>query len=254
MIARMMLPVGALAAVAMTACGGGSSGYRASAPAAATRAVSPPAIAASPTPPTIVIDQPAASATLSIPFEISGTADVSEGALSVSVSDASGTLCEYDLKAVSGGATPRAWHATMAFAPPAAPGPVTIRAFSRSAQDGTVVNVVTRSVQVTADVPDIVIEKPRCATELAAESALLVSGTARVFEAALTVELRAGTGAAVVLQHVTADAGAPATGRWSAVLDLTGIPAGRYDLVAYSISARDGTPEHVFSIPVRITV
>ena len=254
MITRILLPLGVLATVAMTACGGSGSSYRASAPAAATRAVSPPAIAASPTPPAIVIDGPAASATLSIPFEISGTADVAEGALSVSVSDASGTLCEHDLKAASGGATPRAWRTTMAFAPPAAPGPVTVRAFSRSPQDGAAVNVVTRTVQVTGSPPDIVIAEPRCAADLAAESALRVSGTARVFEAALTVELRAGTGAVVGQRHVTADAGAPATGRWSAVLDLTGIPAGRYDLVAYSISARDGAPEHVFSIPVRITV
>jgi hypothetical protein len=201
-----------------------------------------------------VIDRPAAAATLAIPFEISGTANVPGGALSVSLSDASGTLCERDLKTTSGTGTPGAWRTTMAFAPPAAPGPVTIRVFSRSPQDGATVNIVTRTVQLIGDAPDIVIAEPRCAADLAAESALRVSGTARVFEAALTVELRASSGAVVRQQHVTADAGAPATGRWSAALDLTGIPAGRYDLVAYSISARDGAPEHIFSIPVRITV
>jgi len=246
-IVRVPCVVGVLASLALTACGGGSIAPVATAPSSAASA---PATATSPAPHAIVIDRPVAAASLSIPFEISGTARVPDGALVVSVSDASGTLCEHELNVAVGGA----WRTTMAFAPPAAPGPVTIRAFSRSPRDGTEINVVTRTVQVTADPPDIVIAEPRCAADLAAESALRVSGTARVFEAALTVELRASTGAVVAQQHVTADAGGSATGRWSAELDLAGIPAGRYDLVAYNISPRDGTPEHIFSIPVRITV
>jgi hypothetical protein len=235
--------------LAMSACGGSGGG---TAPSATTpsRATSPPAIASSSTPPAIAIDQPAAGATLSIPFDIAGTVSVPDDALVVSIADAAGTLCEHELKVAVGGA----WRTTMAFAPPAAAGPVTIRAFNRNPGDGTEANVVTRTVQLSSTPPDIVIAEPRCAADLAADSAFRVSGTARVFEATLTVELRSVTGAVVAQQHVTADAAGPATGRWSAELDLTAIPAGRYDLVAYNFSPQDGAPEHIFSIPVRITV
>ena len=254
MITRVLVPMAMLAGLALSACGGGSDAHAPAAATAPPRATFTPATAASTTPLPITIDRPADAAALSIPFEIAGTADIAEDTLSVTVADAAGTLCEHDLDAVSGAGTRGAWRTTMSFVPRGGTGPVIISAFSRSPRDGTSINVVTRTVQVSGDPPDVVIAEPLCAADLAAESALRVSGTARVSEAALTVELRTSSGAVVGQRQVTTDAAAPATGRWSTELDLTGIPAGRYYLVAYSIAARDGAPEHMFSIPVRITV
>ncbi|MDP9237894.1 MAG: Gmad2 immunoglobulin-like domain-containing protein [Chloroflexota bacterium] len=204
--------------------------------------------------PFITIDQQPQGAKVNVPFEISGTADVFEAVLSVAVSSASGTLCERTVQATSGRGTRGTWTATMAFVPPAQAETVTIRAFSRSPKDGAEINVVTRSLQLAPDVPDIAITQPRCAADVPGGASLAVSGSARVFEAALTVELRAASGAVLAARQVTADAGAPAIGNWTTQFDLDGIAAGAYELVAYNLSARDGTPEHVFSIPIRITV
>lgn len=252
MLRQMVLLAAATTVAAVfVACNGDSK-----APPTATSqnatATAPPA--GSPTASAITIDQPPQGAKVNVPFEISGTADVFEAVLSVAVSDASGTLCERTVQATSGTGTRGTWTATMAFVPPAQAETITVRASSRSPKDGAEINVVIRSLQLAPDVPDIVITRPRCAGDVAGGASLAVSGTASVFEAALAVELRTSSGAVVATKHVTADAGAPATGRWSTQFDLDGVAAGAYELVAYSVSARDGTPEHVFSIPIRITV
>jgi hypothetical protein len=202
----------------------------------------------------ITIDQPPDGAAVTVPLALSGTADVFEAALSVAVSDASGVLCERRLQATSGTGTRGTWTATMAFSPPVQRESITVRAFSVSPKDGSEINAVTRRLQLAPDVPGIVIAQPRCGADVPGGASLAVSGTASVFEAALAVELRTSSGTVVAAMHVTADAGAPATGSWSTRLDLNGIAAGTYELVAYSGSARDGTPENVFSIPIRITV
>lgn len=190
-----------------------------------------------------------------VPFEISGRANVFEGALEVQVvGDDGRTLCHRAVQATSGTGTPGAWATTMAFPPPPVMGRATIRAFSVSAKDGSEQNVVTRDIQLQADAPAIVIAQPRCNADIALGSPLSVSGTASVFEANLLVELRDGRGTPLVTQIVTADAAGPATGRWGTTLDLAGVVAGVYELVAYDVSARDGTPENVFAIPIRITV
>ena len=58
----------------------------------------------------------------------------------------------------------------------------------------------------------------------------------------------------VASQPVKTDAGAPARGNWSAMLNISSLPAGLYELTAFDLSARDGSRENEFSIPVRITV
>lgn len=199
----------------------------------------------------IIIDHPRPGASVNVPFEISGTGGV-DASILVSVSDVSGTLCERSVQATSGNGTQGTWTANLAFVPALQAEPVTIRASSQSPRDGSS-HVAGTELQLTPDVPDILITQPRCAADVPGGTSLAVSGTARVFEATLTAELRASSGAVVAAKQITADAGAPATGRWSTQFDLDGIAAGAYELVAYSGSARDGTAEHVFSIPIRIT-
>jgi hypothetical protein len=242
--------------VALSACGSSGGASPTSTPApppTATSSVPSPTATAAST--AISIDVPRAGASVRVPFEISGTANVFEAALVVEVIGADGRpLCERRVQAMSGTGTPGTWTTIMAFPPPASAAPVTIRAFSRSPRDGSEQNAVTRSVQVFAEAPAIVIAEPGCNTDIAQGSTLAVNGTARVFEATLTVELRDAAGTVVRTALVTADAGAPDTGRWTTTLDLGTVVAGAYELVAYSVSARDGTPENIFAIPVRITV
>jgi len=212
-------------------------------------------VAATATPSAIRIDRPAAGAAVGVPFEIAGRANVFEAALVVQVLGPNGqALCERHVQATSGTGTPGTWAATMAFVPPPSAGTATIRAFSLSPRDGSEQNVVTRAVLVQADAPAIVIAQPRCNADVAQGSMLNANGTASVFEATLIVELRDAAGTVLVKQVVTADAAGPATGRWSTRLDVSRIVAGTYELVAYSASPRDGAPENIFSIPVRITV
>ena len=82
---------GGIAVITLAACGADSNKVTPSA------TVAPPATAAvsgSPTSAAIAISVPAEGASVAVPFDISGSADVFEAVLVVSVSDASGTLCE----------------------------------------------------------------------------------------------------------------------------------------------------------------
>jgi len=83
--------------------------------------------------------------------------------------------------------------------------------------------------------------------------ALDVAGVAQVFEAALTVELRDAQGAVVRQSQVTAAEAGPTQTRWQTSFDLAAIPTGAYEIVAYSLSAENGSPVNVFAIPIRIS-
>lgn len=200
----------------------------------------------------ITIDAPAAGTVVQVPFTIAGTADVFEGALVVQAFTGSGeVLCERRVQAVSGSGTRGTWEAVLAFAPSAGREEITLKAFSVSPQDGQQEHVVFQKATVDPDVPPIVIESPGCGEESFAESILTVSGTASVFEAALIVELRQADGTVLQTKAVTASAAGPERGTWQTSLDVLSARAGLYEVVAYSLSARDGTPEHIFSVPIR---
>jgi hypothetical protein len=93
----------------------------------------------------------------------------------------------------------------------------------------------------------IVIESP--AANAAVSHTITVTGTAQVFEATLVVELRRG-GKLVERTTVTATAGAPARGRFSAKLHASS--AGPATIVAYAPSAADGSPQHRVEVPVTV--
>ena len=224
-------------------------------PTAPVRTSTVPATAAATVqPPAISIDVPAANSNVHVPIEVRGSSNVFEGVLSVQLQQTDGTLlCERRVQSTSGTGTPGTWQTTIAV-PPVSASQGTIRAFSRSARDGSEENVVTRNVTIVADAPAIVILTPACNVDIAAGTGLRVTGTASVFEAALSLDLRNADGMVVASQPVTADAGAPARGSWSAMLNISSLPAGLYELTAFDLSARDGSRENEFSIPLRITV
>ena len=196
----------------------------------------------------IAISVPAEGAAVTVPFEVSGDANVFEAALVLQALDPAGTvLCERRVQATSGTGTPGTWSTTLAFTPPAADEAVTLKAFSRSARDGAEENVVTRAVTVSAELPAIVIEAPACGGTIS-QSTIEVSGTASVFEGSLLVELREGSGA-VLASKTAQTVGAPERGPWQASFNVPSLPAGAYEAVAYAISAKDGTAENVFAVP-----
>ena len=257
--------MGMLLALAVMACGRKSNADRTktaasaqptASPATPVRSATTSATAAStPQSAAISIDAPAASANVRVPIDVRGTSNVFEGVLFVQLQQTDGTLlCERRVQSTSGTGTPGIWQTTIAVPPPVTTSPATIRAFSRSARDGSEENVVTRAVTVGPDAPAIVILTPACNTDIAAGSGLSVTGTASVFEAALRIELRNADGMVVASQPVMADAGAPARGNWTAMLNISSLPAGLYELTALDLSARDGSRENEFSIPIRITV
>ena len=205
--------------------------------------------------PAITMLRPAAGATLMVPLTLSGTANTFEAALTVDALNAAGDyLCIRHLTATSGSGTRGTWQTWLAFAPTHDSGtaPVTLRAYELSARDGSMTNVTERQISLSAAHPAIVMTTPACGDVVSPGSQLAVTGSATVFEAALTVELRDSGGAVRVSRNLmTAEGGVP-----SAFSDLipipAGLPGGYYDLVALSYSAKDGSKQNEF--PVQILV
>jgi hypothetical protein len=222
-----------------------------------TAVATPTAATASPSP----TDTPAASGAITIevassvrvPFDVSGEANVFEGALTVDVLDGAGDmLCVRHVQATSGTGTPGTWTGVIAFPPPDAELSATVRAYSFSAMDGSMENLVEEGVLVSTEHPAIFITTPVCGATVAPGGTLAVTGRAAVFEAALTVELRAASGAVVAGQNVMAASGVEESDFSVSLTVPPATNAGMYDLVAYSHSAMDGSVINEF--PVQIIV
>lgn len=222
----------------------------------------PPGGDPTPIEPAITVNQPAIRSAVTVPFAISGSANVFEGALSVRVVDAAGQpLCERFVQATSGSGTRGNWTTTMAFVPPQArsqppaaePVEATIRAFTYSAADGSERDVTLHQITLSPQLPPITIEAPRCNARVSKSAPLAASGEALVFEAALTVELRTPSGDTLLSQNVLALDGTQRS-PWTATFDISGpdIAPGQYDLVALNFSARDGSVENIFAIPIEV--
>jgi hypothetical protein len=236
-----------LLSVAFAACDGDDDDDETptSTPAASTPVTTPSAD------PAIVIETPAEGDTVTTPVEMTGIANVFEAVLFIDAVLSDDTvLCSRRLMATSGTGTPGDWNGILAFAAPSEDTAVSLRGFSLSAMDGSVINLVEREVTVSAEQPDIVIDEPACRAEVTGPT-LAVSGEAQVFEAALTVELRDEAGVAVITQQVMAASGTERS-PWSTTFDLGAVTPGFYDVVAYSISAMDGSVINEF--PVQISV
>ena len=256
MMKGLIVPLIAVALLASLACGDDDDDNG-----TPTGAVSPTAgatltPAASPTSaasPDITINTPAEGSTVRVPFEVTGTASVFEGALTVDVlGNAAGlVLCLRHVQTEQAEGAP--WSATIAFAPSDTDSPVTLRAYNFSAQDGSMENVVERSITVEGEHPNIVIESPRCgATVSAASGVLTVSGMAQVFEAALNVDIRDAAGTVLQTRNVMAASGVEYS-PWSTTFDASTLPAsGFYEIVAYTHSAEDGRVIDEFPIQISL--
>lgn len=248
--------VALLLVTALAACAPGpaptptpSASSSATASGTATPTDTPPATSG----PVIQIDSPMADARVTVPVTASGTANTFEAALTVQLlTEAGDTLCVREIMATSGSGTEGTWQTDLAFVPPDSDQPAVLRAYERSAEDGSPVNVVEVPLVVTPERPPIIIVTPVCGDTVAPGGSIAVTGRAQVFEAQFTLELRDAAGTAVLSQEVTAESGTEES-NFSALLTVPAdLPGGFYDLVGYDTSAKDGSVQYEF--PVQILV
>ena len=201
----------------------------------------------------IVIEDPAPDARVSTPLSVSGRANTFEAALTVQlVTPVGDTLCIREVMATSGSGTEGTWQTILGFMPPEFDTPATLRAYERSAQDGSPTNVVEQEVVITPDRPPIFIYQPICGDRVAPGDPMFVKGRALVFEAQLSLDLRTASGEVVFTQQVTAESGSEESNFDATITIPADLPGGFYDLVAYDNSAQDGSIQNEFPVQIEV--
>lgn len=189
-----------------------------------------------------------------VPVALGGTSNTFEAALTIdAVNEAGDQLCIRHISATSGSGTPGTWQTLLAFAPESeSPRPVTLRAYELSAKDGSRINLVERPVTLAPERPAIMLTSPSCGDTVASGGVLHVSGLATVFEAQLTVELRDARGIAVFSTNLMTAEGGVESLFGEYVTLPSGLAGGFYDLVAYSMSMKDGSAQNEFAVQITV--
>jgi sporulation and spore germination protein/immunoglobulin-like protein involved in spore germination len=94
--------------------------------------------------------------------------------------------------------------------------------------------------------PLILVEHPAIGETVT--SPITVSGTASVFEATLRVRLEGPDGESLWEDTVTASEGAPSRGPFA--VEIPFVATGPGKIVAFSPSAKDGSAQHTFEVPI----
>jgi hypothetical protein len=203
--------------------------------------------------PAIVIESPAEGATVSVPFTVSGEANTFEATLTIDVVDEAGMVaCVRQLTATAGSDTPGTWEGMLAFPPEVNDLRVMLRAYAHSAEDGSVIDLVEYAITIAPDRPPIFLTSPTCGQVYEPGGLVFLTGLAAVFEAALTVDVRDSSGATVVTVPLTADACCEHSNFSSSLTLPASLPPGLYDVVAYNVSAADGSLENEFPVQIEI--
>jgi hypothetical protein len=98
--------------------------------------------------------------------------------------------------------------------------------------------------------PAIVVDQPGPNTLV--HSPLQVRGSADVFEAVLHLELRGRAGQVLASARVQASAGTGTRGSYRATLTFSVPGQEPATLVAFNLSAKDGTRQHVTTVPLQL--
>ena len=191
---------------------------------------------------------------MTVPLEADGTANTFEAALTVDAINAAGDiLCMRRVTATPSSGAPGVWQAVLGFAPQGdTEEPITLRAYEESAEDGSIINLVERQLTLSAEHPAIFLTSPVCGDVVAAGGPLAVQGLATVFEAALTIELRDAAGNAVFTHNLMTAEGGVESPFGEIVTLPAGLTVGFYDLVAFNVSAMDGSVENEFPVQVEV--
>ena len=102
---------------------------------------------------------------------------------------------------------------------------------------------------IEEETPQILVESPLPGDEVS--SPIRLRGTANVFEATVSLEVRDATGATVLRDYTTATSGTGTRGTFETSLRLPEA-SGDVTIVAFESSAEDGRPLHVVRVPVTI--
>ncbi len=203
--------------------------------------------------PALTVDSPASGETVAVPVKVSGTASVFEATLLVAVKDSRGNiLCQVVAQASEGAPGRGDYEVEIAFPPPADAVKGSIDAFTESAKDGSVQDLVSVPVTIAAKQPNIVLTSPLCNQEV--KSPLLVEGTASVFEGAIVIVVKDLQGKELARVPAQASQAAPERGAFSQ--EVTFPPPDRPrpgTIEAFSQSAQDGSVINLFSVPVVLT-
>jgi hypothetical protein len=115
--------------------------------------------------------------------------------------------------------------------------------------EGVVVDPPIGRRAIEDQTPQILVESPLPGDDVSTPIRLL--GTANVFEATVSVEVRDSAGNAILETFTTATSGTGTRGTFATTLPLPG-RTGDVTVVAFESSAKDGRPLHVFEVPLRL--
>jgi hypothetical protein len=115
--------------------------------------------------------------------------------------------------------------------------------------EGVVVDPPIGRLAIEAQTPQILIESPLPGDTVT--SPVELSGTANVFEANVSIEVKDETGTVILEAFTTATSGTGTRGTFDTKLNLPGA-SGTVTIVTFESSAKDGTPLHVRDVQVTL--
>ena len=115
--------------------------------------------------------------------------------------------------------------------------------------EGVVVDPPIGRTAIEEQTPQILIESPLPGDTVT--SPIRLRGTANVFEATVSIEVRDGTGTVVHEGFTTATSGTGTRGTFDTTLPVPGLE-GTMTIVAFEASAEDGQPLHVVDVQVTL--
>ena len=115
--------------------------------------------------------------------------------------------------------------------------------------EGVIVDPPVGRLDIEAQTPQILVESPLPGETVS--SPIRVSGTANVFEATVSFEVRDAADAVIDESFTTATSGTGTRGTFEHVLEVPDVD-GPVTIVAFEASAEDGSPLHVVRVPVTI--
>ena len=115
--------------------------------------------------------------------------------------------------------------------------------------EGVVVDPPIGRGAIEEQTPQILVESPLPGDAVA--SPIRLRGTANVFEATVSIDVKDETGKVVLRTFTTATSGTGTRGTFDTTLALPG-RQGKVTVVAYEASAEDGRPLHVVEVPLTL--
>lgn len=192
---------------------------------------------------------PAPGSAVASPLFIEGEARVPGDRLVVSIRTSAGVeVCAAPVEVRQKQDGTGRWSIHIGLRPPPQPGSLLLRAFAAPAPGGELQLMDEVPVRLETGDPPILVTSPRCGETVG--TTVTVQGTASVFEGTVQLTARDTSGEPLADSFTTATQGAPGRGPFSGTLELPPGTSGPAVIEVWSASPEDGSPEHVFGVPV----